>query len=95
MPITIARGVPTILLRKSALEQHEITRREIDELLNLTPDEFQTEQNLIAVGPLHGESVTTAIEFLESRGLVYFEDFFDLSGNWPEWLTLYARILES
>jgi hypothetical protein len=30
------------------------------------------------------------IEALEARGLVYFEDFFDLSGNWPEWLGVYA-----
>jgi len=22
---------------------------------------------------------------------VYFDDFFDLSGNWPEWLTIYTR----
>jgi hypothetical protein len=28
---------------------------------------------------------------LEQNGLVYFDDFFELSGNWPEWLTLYAR----
>ena len=27
----------------------------------------------------------------ESSGLVYFDDFFELSGNWPDWLTLYAR----
>jgi hypothetical protein len=28
---------------------------------------------------------------LEQNGLVYFDDFFELSGNWPEWLVLYAR----
>jgi hypothetical protein len=28
----------------------------------------------------------TADEF----GLVYFDDFFELSGSWPEWLRLYA-----
>jgi len=22
---------------------------------------------------------------------MHFEDFFDLSGNWPEWLVLFAR----
>jgi len=27
---------------------------------------------------------------MESRGLVYFDDFFDLSGRWPEWLLVYA-----
>ena len=23
--------------------------------------------------------------------MVYFDDFFELSGNWPDWLALYAR----
>jgi hypothetical protein len=27
---------------------------------------------------------------LEERGLVYFDDFFELSGNWPEWLAVWA-----
>jgi len=31
------------------------------------------------------------IDDLEKSGLVYFDDFFELSGNWPDWLTLYAR----
>ena len=30
------------------------------------------------------------LEYFESNGLVYFEDVFELSGNWPEWLRLYA-----
>jgi hypothetical protein len=27
---------------------------------------------------------------LEMNGLRYFDDFFELSGNWPEWLRLFA-----
>jgi hypothetical protein len=27
---------------------------------------------------------------LESAGLIYFDDFFELTGNWPDWLTLYS-----
>jgi hypothetical protein len=27
---------------------------------------------------------------LERVGLVYFDDFFDLSGNWPEWLKVFV-----
>ena len=34
------------------------------------------------------------IEELEESGLTYFDDFFELSGNWPDWLTLYARGLK-
>jgi hypothetical protein len=29
-------------------------------------------------------------EELEQVGLVYFDDFFELSGNWPQWLRLYV-----
>ena len=42
---------------------------------------------LVVVGPLVGEDAfADLIGELESTGLVYFEDFFELSGNWPEWL---------
>ena len=37
------------------------------------------------------DSLTRLIEDLEASGLVYFDDFFEMSGNWPEWLSLYAR----
>jgi hypothetical protein len=30
------------------------------------------------------------LDELEGLGLVYFDDFFELSGNWPEWLRIYA-----
>jgi hypothetical protein len=30
------------------------------------------------------------IEYLEKVGLIYFDDFFELSGNWPDWLQIYA-----
>ena len=49
------------------------------------------EGQLIAIGPLFGDAtLTDLIESLESRGLVYYDDFFELSGNWPEWLKLFA-----
>jgi hypothetical protein len=57
----------------------------------LTPDEFRVEGSLIAIGPIAGEeSLAEVIGELESLGLMYFEDFFELSGNWPEWLALYC-----
>jgi hypothetical protein len=30
------------------------------------------------------------VEYLEQKGIVYYDDAFELSGNWPEWLRLYA-----
>jgi hypothetical protein len=44
------------------------------------------------LGPLpSADVVPQLIDDLEQSGLVYFDDFFELTGNWPEWLTVYAR----
>ena len=44
------------------------------------------------MGPLPSDDMLPElIADLEQNGLVYFDDFFELSGNWPEWLMLYAR----
>ena len=92
MPLSIPYAVPTIVIRKSAFERVGLTRRAIDERLNLTSDELRVEGDLIAIGPIHNdEELTTFVEELEQAGLVYFDDFFDLSGNWPEWLKVFVR----
>jgi hypothetical protein len=92
MPLSIPFAVPTIVIRKSAFERVGLTRRAIDERLTLTSDEFRVEGDLIAIGPIHNdEELTTFVEELEQAGLVYFDDFFDLSGNWPEWLKVFVR----
>jgi hypothetical protein len=53
---------------------------------------FRVEDGLIALGPLPSDDMLPElIDDLEKSGLVYFDDFFELSGNWPDWLTLYAR----
>jgi hypothetical protein len=91
MPLAVPFAVPTLIIRRSAFERVGLTREAIDERLNLTPDEFRVEGGLIALGPIHDdEELTTFIEELERVGLVYFDDFFDLSGNWPEWLKMFV-----
>ena len=91
MPLSISAGAPVLLIRKEAFERAGLARSTFDRWLNLTDDEFRVEGALIAVGPLHGESaLTELIEQLEGVGLVYFDDFFELSGNWPDWLRLVA-----
>ncbi|MGH7711257.1 MAG: hypothetical protein ACREOG_08230 [Gemmatimonadaceae bacterium] len=62
-----------------------------DERLGLTADEFQVEGDLIVVGPIAPDAdLADLIAELESAGLVYFDDFFDMSGNWPAWLKVFA-----
>ncbi len=91
MALDISTGAPTLLLRKDAFERAGLTRARLDERLNLTADEFRVERNLIVIGPLAGgEDLPALIDELEGFGLAYFDDFFELSGSWPEWLRLYA-----
>lgn len=95
MPLSLTSGRPTILIRRSAFESSGLTRGEVDERFNLTPEEFTVEAALLVVGPLPDDrQVQQLIELLEARGLSYYDDFFDLSGNWPEWLRLYAMAAE-
>jgi hypothetical protein len=91
MPLTLSQTAPTLLIRKTAFERVGLTRTQFDEALNLTADEFRVEGGLIAVGPLVGEdTLGDLIAQLEEAGLVYYDDFFELSGNWPEWLQLFV-----
>jgi hypothetical protein len=91
MPIPVAASRPTLFIRKDAFGRVGLTRAALDERLNLTEDEFRLEGELIAIGPIHDEEALVAvIEELERIGLEYFDDFFELSGNWPEWLRLFA-----
>jgi hypothetical protein len=92
MPIELGHGRAVILIRQSAFERAGLVRSVIDARYNLTDEEFRVEEGLVALGPLPSEDVLPQlVEELEQTGLVYFEDFFDLSGNWPDWLSLYVR----
>ena len=91
VPLAIPHQHPTILIRRDSFERVGLTRTQLDEWLNLTAEEFRVEAGLVVVGPLVGEeSLDRLIAELEGTGLAHFEDFFDLSGNWPAWLRLYA-----
>jgi len=93
MPLPVAIGAPTLFLRRAAYESSDLSRAAIDERLGLTAEEFRVEGDLIAIGPIYegeGDVLTAFIAELERAGLAYFDDFFELSGNWPDWLRLYA-----
>ena len=89
MPLTIPGGAPTLFIRRTAYEQTGLSRAAIDERLGLTPDEFRVEGALVAIGPITTEeSLVDIIGELEASGLTYFDDFFELTGNWPDWLKI-------
>lgn len=91
MPLTLSHTAPTLLIRKAAFERVGLTRAQFDDALGLTPEEFQVEGEIIAIGPLVGDdSLSDLIAQLEDAGLRYFDDFFELSGNWPDWLRLFV-----
>lgn len=91
MPLPIAPGQPTLFITKAAFERVGLVRSAIDDRLGLTDDEFRVEGALIAIGPIHDDDGFEALMGdLEHLGLVYFDDYFELSGNWPEWLAVYA-----
>jgi hypothetical protein len=92
MPLELSHSRAVVLIRQSAFERAKLARKPIDERYNLTDQEFRVEDGLIALGPLPSEDMLPElIDDLENSGLVYFDDFFELSGNWPDWLVLYAR----
>lgn len=91
MPLRVPDGHPTLFIRREAFERAGIVRQAIDERLNLTDDEFRVEGDLIAIGPVYDdEALGALIAELEQAGLAYFDDFFELSGNWPGWLAILA-----
>lgn len=93
MAVVIDTGAPTLFIRRTAYESSGLTRAAIDERLGLTADEFRVEGDLVLIGPIYGQAGDTMGELiaeLERAGLVYFEDFFELTGNWPDWLKLLA-----
>jgi hypothetical protein len=92
MPLEASHDRSVIIIRQDAYEKSGISRVALDERFNLTPEEFQVQEGLVVLGPLASdEMLTEMISELEQNGLVYFDDFFELTGNWPNWLTLYVR----
>ncbi len=84
-------SAPTLLVRRDAFERAGLSRASIDRALTLTDEEFRVERDLVAIGPIYSDDGLTAlVQAFEEAGLVFYEDFFELSGNWPDWLSLLA-----
>jgi hypothetical protein len=91
MPIKLDSGRPSILIRKEKYESAGLVRAEIDSQFNLTDQEFRVGDQLVVLGPLPSDDMIGPLtEYLESKDLSYFDDFFELSGNWPDWLQIHV-----
>ena len=91
MPLHVRAGAPTLFIRRAAYETAGLVRAAVDERLGLTADEFVVEGDLVAIGPVHdAEAFASFVAELEELGLAYYDDFFELTGNWPEWLGVMA-----
>ena len=89
MPLHVTTGAPTLFIKRSAYERAKLVRSSVDERLGLTDNEFRVEGDLVAIGPVYdGEALATLLDDFERLGLAYYDDFFELSGNWPEWLSV-------
>jgi hypothetical protein len=92
MSLPVAQGVPTLFFRREAYERADLSRAALDARLGLTDSEFRVEGDLVAVGPIYDvDALGALVDELESTGLTYYEDFFELSGSWPEWLAVLVR----
>jgi hypothetical protein len=91
MPLPVHAGAPTLFIRKAAYEQTGLVRAAIDARLGLTPEEFRVEGDVVTIGPIYDTDAFAAlVDDLEKLGLAYYDDFFELTGNWPEWLAVFA-----
>lgn len=91
MPLPLIHNAPTLIIRREAFESAQLTREAFDTWLNLTPDEFRIEGAVICVGPVHdGDALGALVNALEDKGLVYYDDFLEMSGNLPEWLGVWV-----
>ena len=89
MALTVPRGAPTLLFRRQAYEESGLVRAAIDERLGLTADEFRVEGDLVVIGPVFdADAFAMLLDDLERLGLSLYDDFFELSGSWPDWLTV-------
>jgi hypothetical protein len=91
VPLNVGSGAPTLIIRRASYERVGLVRASLDAKLGLTADEFRVEGDLVVIGPvLDGDAFQDLVQQLEDLGLAYYDDFFELSGNWPEWLGVLA-----
>lgn len=89
----LASGHFGIIIKKSALEKNDISFQSLLQVME-TEEPLDQNEELVAFGPhFGGEASAEFIRRLETVGLIYFEDFFDIPGlDLPEWCQLYVNL---
>jgi hypothetical protein len=96
MALFVTQGVPTLFFRRASYERAGLTRAALDARLGLTDKEFRVDGKLVAIGPIYDvDALGTLVDELEKVGLVYYDDYFELSGSWPDWLAVLVRSTQS
>jgi hypothetical protein len=96
MALPVTQGVPTLFFRRTSYERAGLTRAALDARLGLTDAEFRVDGDLVAIGPIYDvDALGTLVDELEQTGLVYYDDYFELSGSWPEWLSVLVRAADA
>src|SRR5688500_13679937 len=92
MALPVTQGVPTLFFRRASYERSGLTRAGLDARLGLTDAEFRVDGDLVAVGPIYDvDALGKLVDEPEETGLAYYDDYFELSGSWPEWLAVLVR----
>jgi hypothetical protein len=87
----IPAGHSVLFIRRDAYERSGITREAVDRRLNLTLEEFRVDGRLVIIGPLPDDAaMRDVLDEFEAVGLSYFDDYFELSGNWPSWIHIHV-----
>lgn len=78
-----------IVVKKVALNVKSLTRSQLFEIMD-AESPFDEDEDLLSFGPHFGEEAAKEfIKRLEKAGLVYYDDFFELSEIVPQWCQLY------
>ena len=79
-----------LIVRRSALAERQVDMRDLLNAME-TKEGLDGSNDLLSFGPHFGrEALNTIIARLTNLGLVYFDDFFELCGDYPSWCVFRA-----
>ena len=74
-----------IIVRRAALSERGVSWTDLLRILEAAAP-LDSNETLASFGPHFGrEALDEFLRRLSAAGLVYFDDFAEFSGDWPEW----------